>query len=197
MTIRDIQNIKIRKPLIVKLRYIFQLCRAYNMFRHHHITFVWNAFRVFTSYQRCDAFYLVFIIITGIIDIKIQNVIVDKVEIFRCEFKVQVVDVEFWVWIVISLCKLKLLFRRCSCVLSLNPEIVNWSCRFRGNWKIEVELKSWSWIWKLNRSVIEWLKMRVEDWSTGSRTTDLSLYSYIFLHILKLMILRKCDLRIS
>jgi len=148
MTIRDIQNIKIRKPLIVKLRYIFQLCRAYNMFRHHHITFVWNAFHVFTSYQRCNAFYLVSIIITGIIDIKIQNVIVDKFEIFKCEFKVQVVDVEFWVRIVISLCKLKLLFRWCSCVLSLNPEIVNWSCRFRGNWKIEFELKSWSWIWK-------------------------------------------------
>jgi len=31
----------------------------------------YGAFRVFTNYQRCNAFYLVFIIITGLIDIKI------------------------------------------------------------------------------------------------------------------------------
>jgi len=58
------------------------------MFRQHHITFVWNAFRVFTNYQRCNAFYLVPIIITGLIDIKIQNIIGDEAEFLRYEFEV-------------------------------------------------------------------------------------------------------------
>jgi hypothetical protein len=58
------------------------------MFRYQHISFVENAFRVFTNCQRCKAFYLVPFIITAIIDIKIQNVIGDEAEIFRREFEV-------------------------------------------------------------------------------------------------------------
>ena len=84
----------------------------------------YGAFRVFTNYQRCNAFYLVSIIITSLIDIKIGNIIGDEDEFFRYEFEVYFVDVEFWVRIVISSCKLKWLFRRCSCILSPQPEIV-------------------------------------------------------------------------
>jgi hypothetical protein len=45
-------------------------------------------FPCFTNYQRCNAFYLVSILIAGITNIKIQSVIGDKADIFRCEFEV-------------------------------------------------------------------------------------------------------------
>jgi len=48
----------------------------------------YGAFRVFTNYQRCNAFYLVPIIITGLIDIKIENIIGDEAEFFSYEFEV-------------------------------------------------------------------------------------------------------------
>jgi hypothetical protein len=54
-----------------------------------------KCFPSFTNYEKCNAFYLVSIIITALIDIKIQNVIGDEAAIFRCEFEVYVVDVEF------------------------------------------------------------------------------------------------------
>ena len=45
-------------------------------------------FRVFKNYQRCNAFYLVPIIITGLIDIKIENIISGEAEFFRYEFEI-------------------------------------------------------------------------------------------------------------
>jgi len=51
-------------------------------------------FHVFTNYQRCNAFYLVSIIITATVDIQIQNAINDEAECFSYEMEVYFGEVE-------------------------------------------------------------------------------------------------------
>ena len=151
-----VYGVKIRKRLIISLYCIFYVCRAYNMFRHHHITFVWNAFRVFTNYQRCNAFYLVSIIITATVDIKIQNAIDDEAECFRYELEVYFGEVELKDWRVIWRRKLKLLFRKRSCVLSLWIEIVDRIC---GLWEIvrlKLSVRNSCWRWR-NEKFGNWI----------------------------------------
>ena len=118
MAIRDRLICKETKRLIISLHYVFLLCRAYKLFRHNHITFVWNSFHVSPNYQRFNAFYFVSIKITATVYIKFENEIVDEAEFFRYKFEDYFVDVELQDLAENSRCKLKLLFRRRSWVLS-------------------------------------------------------------------------------